>query len=188
MQAEPRVLAAFVRVHLEQIEGWGAAVASEVRAALAPELAVEIDQASRLSFLPFGHHRALTEASFQCSGDDVARAICQSTVLAAFEQPYLRPLVRSALVLVGHDFARFASWTPRAWSALFRDVGDLSWHDDAPGRGRLLLTAPAPALLESPPYVDGLTAAFSALFEATSHPGHIRATATPTEIDFHLRW
>lgn len=184
MDNDPRVLAAFAQIHLQVIEKQSAELAKRVREVMDPDALQAIEKASRISWVPLAYHIALTECTFREGNRSQASEICRLTVLESFSQPFLKPLFHGALTVLGPSLDQFARWTPKAWSSLFREVGELSWLPDNAGSGCLQLDNTHPLIMESPEYIEGLASAFSAFFEVTKSSGSIRTRATDSQVVF----
>lgn len=187
-QKTPQALAAFVQVHLATLERTSAELATRVRAGMDPAVLKEIETASRISWLPLAHHVALTEGTFREGSQGQGAEICRLAVLESFTQPFLSPIIRGALTVLGPSMDDFSRWTPKAWVALFRGVGELSWVPGGPGASTLLLAPAHPQILRSPDYIEGIAGAFSALFEMTRSPGTVRARVDDSRVIFELAW
>lgn len=188
MATGPRVIAAFVKIHLAVVDRRPCALGPRLRERLDPQLLDGIEKASRISWIQIGSHVDFTEALFEVAGRDEAREVCKLTVLEALGQSLLRPLFTGALAILGSSFERFVTWTPEAWSALFREVGSLRWVPSDPGSGALVLDGPDPRIAASPAYIEGLAGAFSALFDATRHTGQVTTLASPERIAMRMSW
>ena len=188
MADTPRVLAAFVQMHLQVITGRSPALAKHLREVVDPGVLKEIETASRISWVPLEHHVTLTECTYGAGDRPLASEICRLTVLESFDQPFLKPLFRGALAVLGPSLDRFARWTPKAWYTLFRDVGPLSWIPGEPGSGSLRIASPNRQILDSPDYIEGLASAFSAFFEVTRSTGTIRTQASDEALVFAFTW
>ena len=184
----PQALAAFVQVLLQTIENKSAGLASRVRAEMDPAVLKDIETASRISWLPLGHHVALTECTYHEGSRGQGSEICRQAVLESFAQPFLSPIIRGALTVLGPSMADFSRWTPKAWVALFRGVGELAWVPGGAGASTLLLAPAHPQILRSPDYIEGIAGSFSALFEITHTTGTIRARADDSRVIFDLTW
>ncbi|MAE94128.1 MAG: hypothetical protein CL910_05655 [Deltaproteobacteria bacterium] len=188
MATAPQVLSAFAKTHLQMIEDRLGDLALRVREETGSEALAAIEKSTRLSWLPLDHHVRLTEASFLLAPGSRSREICCATVLASFDQPFMKPIVSGAFAVLGGSFGRFVTWTPKAWPALFRGVGELRWVADGPNEGRLVLENASPKIAGSPAYVEGLAGAFSALFEVTGCSGRVAARAAPGCVELQLDW
>lgn len=188
MTSEPRVLSAFVKTHLREIDSILGDDAARVRAQMGPEAIAEIEKSLRVSWVPLETHVRLNAACFDVAGRDRAREACRLTVLESFEQPFLKPILSGAFAILGSSFERFVTWTPKAWPALFRDVGTLRWQPDGDAVGRLILERADVMILESPDYIEGLAGAFSALFDVTQRHGEVRALGGTRDLEIQLSW
>ena len=188
MGLQPRVLAAFAKTHLHVVDRAAGGLAARVRAATSPGALEAIEKSSRVSWVDLAHHVELTERLFEEGGNVEAREVCRLTVLESFQQPFLWPLYSGALVTIRISFPKFVSWTPRAWPALFRAVGELSWLPGTEGSGVLRVDQPSPLIASSTAYVEGLAGAFSAFFAVAGLEGEVRASANDRRLEFELRW
>jgi hypothetical protein len=188
MAEDPRVLAAFVQTHLRVMTEQHPALAARVREAMDPAVLKSIETASRISWLPLTHHIALTECICRVGDRELGYTICRQMLLESFSQPFLKPLFRGALAVLGPSLDKFVRWTPKAWYGLYRDVGRLSW---LPGDARscsLRLESAHPLILESSDYIEGIAGSFSAFFEVTNSSGSIRTQATHLNVTFDFTW
>ncbi len=188
MPRNPKVLGAFAKTHLQVIDGHGESLAARVRVACDPETLAAIDKCSRISWLPIDHHLSLTETLFAEAGAAQARELCRLSVLASFEQPFMKPLFQGALAVLGKEFPRFARWAPKAWGSIFRHVGDLTWTVRGESEGCLRLTDVEPRVLASPAYLEGLAGGFSAMLEVTDCRGEVAVAATDLQVEFSFTW
>lgn len=188
MHRSGSVLAAFVQTHLGLLDESEPVAAQAVRRALAPEVLARIEKSSRIAWIPVEDHVELTDRIQREVGKEAGRELCRSMVLAAFEQPFMRPIVTAALAITGPSVERFAAWAPRSWPALYRRAGRLCWELVEPGEGHMILAAPPPVLRESAPYVEGLAGGFQALFDVTQETGRVTGRTLGEDIVLELRW
>ena len=188
MSRSPQVLGAFAKTHWRIIESHDKSLATGVRLACDPAALSAIDKCSRISWLPIEHHVALTETLFAEAGSSEAQEICRLAVLTSFEQPFMRPLFKGALAVLGRDFARFASWSPKAWTSIFRQVGNPSWTLEGENECCLRINDVEPTVLASPRYLEGLAGGFSAMFDVTGFRGDVSVSAGRERIEFWFRW
>lgn len=188
MAGEPRVLSAFAKTHLGMIDSMLARDAERVRVEAGPDAIGQIEKGLRLSWLPLDAHVRLNAACFLVAGSEAGREACRLTLLESFEQPFLRPILSGAFAVLGSSFERFVTWTPKAWPALFRDIGTLRWETDGERLGRLVLEQAHALVHESPEYLEGLAGAFSALFDVTQVKGEVRVLGTSERVEIQLSW
>lgn len=188
MPTSPQVLAAFAKTHLHIVRGSGESLAARVCDSSAPESLAAIEDCARISWVPMEHHVALNEALFAEAGSTRARELCRLAVLESFDQPFLRPLFKGAIAVLGKEFGRFAGWAPKAWMALFRHAGEMRWFLESETEGRLELSDAAACILASPAYVEGLAGGFAAMFEATGRSGEVTGTTSGADVAFSFRW
>jgi hypothetical protein len=186
--ANPRVIGAFAKTHLEVIDASPDDLGARIRMGVDPLAIGAIEKAGLMSWVPIADHVALTEGLFAETDADHARRICCDTVLRGFDRPFLKPVFRGALAVVGADFSRFAGWAPTALSGMFRGIGELRWAAGEPGSGRLLLEDPHPSVAASAAYIEGFAGAFAALLETTGHEGEVTADTGAASIAFEFRW
>ena len=185
--SSPAVLAAFVRQHLDAIEA-DPMSAARIGDAVSPETLKTIREVSRIARVPLAVHAELNAGLFEIVDSETARAICRDTVVTSFRQPFLEPLVTSALKILGSEVGRFARWAPKAYSALFRDMGTMSWEPGEAGEGRLVVREAPTQLVGDPCYLAGMAAGFEALFVVTNSEGDLSIAAGDGRITMTLWW
>jgi len=171
MSQRPRILASFVHGTLEAIDCMDGDLGRAVRDALKPETRDAIENAWAASWLPIGHDVELTEAFFALAGRERACRAMRSNLASTFQKPILRPLVEGALRIFGsHDPRKLLRWAPRAWSLLFRNVGEMSAEIGLDRATVELLDLP-PEVADSREYLLGTAAAISAIYDLTGFEG-----------------
>ncbi len=184
MSRRPRVLTAFVLTHRKAFAELFPAEESRLRDALGEAAWKAIDEAPRLGWVELDQHVALAEAIARTVGRQGASRVCRQAMLQSFRRPYLQPIFDGALRLMGRRLERFGRWTPKALPALFRDLGEPRWVEGP--TPTLLLTHPAPAIVASPEYVEGMAACYDAFYDILDDVGRVEVEATPERVAFRF--
>lgn len=188
MARDPRILASFLHGTLQAVDARDAELGCRVRAALKPDVLEEIEDAWGGAWLPIGYDVALTEAFFELAGEEQACRVMHDTLAQTFERPILRPIVDAALRVLGARTESLLRWAPRIWGLLFRDAGTLL-AEASPGQASVRIHGLPPEVANSRPYLLGMAAALSAIFDLTREQGTCRLEASERqEARFELRW
>ena len=171
---EPRILASFVQSTLDAADRADAKLGERLRSRLAPATLRRVEDAASITFLPVALDVELTECLFAEAGEERAREVMHSNLASTFEAPILASLVSAAMRMLGREPARLFRWSPKVWSQLYRDAGELRWIDGGPGAGRLVYHALPAAIVASRPYLVGVEAALGACFDLMGVDGEVR--------------
>jgi len=186
-----RILASFVQSTLDAADRSDAKLGARLRARLAPETLRAVEDAASIAFLPVACDVEVTECLFAEAGDARAREVMRDNLASTFEAPILASLVAAAMRLLGRDPARLFRWSPKVWSQLYRDAGELRWIGMGPGAGRLDYQGLPPAIIASRSYLIGIEAALGATFELMGVDGEVRLgeiDAARGRVAFDLSW
>ena len=186
-----RILASFVQSTLDAADRADAGLGTRLRARLKPETLRVVEDAASIAFLPIAVDVEVTECLFAEAGEARAREVMHSNLSSTFEAPILSSLVSAAMRLLGRDPSRLFRWSPKVWSQLYREAGELRWFGDAPGAGRLVYEGLPPAVVASRPYLIGVEAALGACFELMGVEGEVQlgeVDGTRGRVVYRLGW
>jgi len=170
MPREPRILASFLHGTLEAIDQIDADLGRRVRAELKPESLDEIQNAWAASWLPIRLDVELTEAFFRLAGSARGCQAMRQNLVATYQAPILRPLIEGALRVLGRHPGKILRWAPRAWSLLFRDLGEME-VEVREDHATVRISGLPPEVAESREYLLGSAAAIASVFDLTGYQG-----------------
>lgn len=168
--------ASFMHSNFEALSALGAGAAARVRARLPVATVREIEEASRLAWLPVELDIAITDAIDTELGREAMRRWAREGLLRSTEGPLLSPIIRSARTIFGitpHSFFRRAS---NMWAMIYRGCGELRLLDESEGRVVLELRGAPQVFRRSPAYLEGIAATFEAATVLAGEPDRIRVT------------
>jgi len=188
MPGEPRILASFLHGTLEAIDAMGGDLGERVRAALKPETLEEIENAWSASWLPISHDVELTVAFFELAGEERTCEAMRANLANTFDKPILAPMIDAAVRILGLSPGRILSWAPRAWSLLFRDLGELS-VESGTGCATVWIEGLPAEVAEERRYLLGTASALSAVFDLVAVRGTCRLVEHGAgRARFELHW
>ena len=188
MAREPRILAGFVQGTLEAIDALDAELGARTREALKPEVLAQIDEAWAASWLPIECDAALTEALFEVAGERRACEVMRENLVATFRKPILETLVLASLRTFKASPAGLLRVAPRVWGLLLRDAGTMTVEAEEQSV-RVRMTGLPPEVAQSRPYLLGIEASISAIFELVDVCGTSRLESHHgSEACFLVEW
>jgi hypothetical protein len=158
------MLASFVQSTLGAVERHDPALGAAVRTRLSAATREALAQASAISFVPIGLDVELTEALFECAGEERAREILRDNLAASFDAPFLHSFVSAALRVLGRSPERLMKWAPKVWGQIYRNGGEMRFVSEGEGAARLELEHLPPAIAASRRYLVGMAASVEAGF------------------------
>lgn len=191
MERTPRILAGFVQSTLSAIDELDAALGARVRERLPAESRRAIEDASGIAWLPIARDVEVTEALFEAAGPARAREIFRRNLASTFEAPVLRTLIQGGLKLLGTSPGRLLSWSPRVYTLLFRDAGEICFVEEGRNAGRIEMRDLPPELVARREYFEGSAAAISAVFDLLRTKGEVRLDAIDPvrrSASFRIEW
>lgn len=169
----PRISAAFCRGGLEAVDALDKDLGQRVRAAMDASLLAQIESSSRLGWVPIACDMEMTRALFAVAGPLRAHRVLRDSMVVTFSGPMLKPLRAAADAIFGNTLKGVFTWTPRVWSVIYRDAGEVSVIDLGPTALDFELRGLPQAMLDNPNYLLGFVAAFEAGFEVYGVQGRV---------------
>ena len=130
-----------------------------------PETLEELESASRVGWLPLRVDVELTECFFEVAGEERALQILRDNMAHTFDSMVLKPLLDGAFGIFGRSPAKILRWTPKVWSLLYRDCGELTLAKSDDHSAVLEATNLPPELVANADYMKGLAAAILGFFQ-----------------------
>jgi hypothetical protein len=168
----PRVRASHLKEDLEAFRVLGATGEARARARLRPETVRAVEDAARVEFLPVAVKAELAEAVFAEGGEPGARRWAREALLISLQGLY-RPLVGAILAVADPTPTTILKLSfPRGWLASYRDCGEFTVEEPAPGQTRLVLRGVPPALrIRS--YLAALCGTLEAVWAVSGYTGEV---------------
>lgn len=189
--ARPVVRGRHMKSLVAALEGWPGG--SRPLALLPAETLKTIGAASGLDWLPVPLNLQVTQAVYDgLGGADADRFFLAHTV-ASFEGPILQTLSATAVRIFGLDPASFARWVPRAWTMIFRELGEWTVGAIAPGSSSVVLTLARlpPVCADHPVWLRSVSRSIGALFDLAKVQGTVELPPRAhgaSQVQFVLRW
>jgi hypothetical protein len=161
----PCMLASFVQGSLSAIDELDADLGRQVRAAMKPDTLEELESASRVSWIPLHIDIELTECFFEVAGEERAFQALRDNLANALDSTVLKPLLDGAFAIFGRSPAKILRWTPKVWSLLYRNCGELSLAKSDDHSAVLEATDLPPELVANANYMKGTAAAILGFFQ-----------------------
>jgi hypothetical protein len=149
MDAEPLVRARFCQEWLELVDKEEEPWRGRFFAALDPALREMIEAATRVAWLPMAVHVKLADLQQEAFGAVRSHAHYRKSFAAALRGPFLGPLVRTGARVMGISIPSIVRWSPRAYQAGFRNMGELVGEVLGPQRARLVYNGLPPVCTAS---------------------------------------
>ncbi len=168
---DPAVRAAFTQAALH------AALAAEpvrLRAALAESPLDQVLDASRSAWIPVEIDMDVTEAITAVLGPDRCTEFWRKSLVETMRSPILGPMVDGVVAVFGLAPESLLRWTPRAWSAVYRNCGTMTVLERGIREGRIGFDDITPALLRSGAFIEALRASFEAVFTLCRVHGEVQ--------------
>jgi hypothetical protein len=167
------MIAAFCRGSLEAIDAFDRDLAVRVRAAVDPAALIQIESASRLSWLPVELDVELTRAVFATVGVSRAQDIFRRGMIDGLGAPLLRPLRAAAGALFGGSVKDVFGWAPRVWSTIYKDCGVVTLEDRGPASLDMRLTELPAVIVHDANYLLGSAATVEGVLESFKIDGRV---------------
>jgi len=104
---------------------------------ITPEMRAQIDEASRVAWLPIALHVRLADIQLESFGAARAHDYYRRAFVSAIKGPIFAPLLLTAVRLLGLSPATFVRWASRGHEAAYRNMGTLKGEVLGPNRARL---------------------------------------------------
>lgn len=155
-----------------------------------PRVLEAIETSSRLAWLPVAYDVEMTRALFHVAGPARAQAVFRDAMVAALQGPLLKSLMAAASVIFNNTLKDVFGWTPRVWSTVYRDAGELKVVDRGPTAVDFVLTDVPQVIADNPNYVLGLAANFESAFVLFKVEGRItlHVDERSGELRLQARW
>ena len=129
------------------------------------------------------------EALFRAAdSEDAVIGLARRSLASTFDEPFLQPIISSALVIFGRSPERLASWLPTAWRAVTRDAGKLEWSSDRERSGCMRWEGAPRSAFESRIYPRAVAASFYPVFDVAGTEGRIVSQVHGDVILFSFTW
>jgi hypothetical protein len=172
MAGEPQVRALTSQVALQYVERLPAGPRAAILAEL-PEAGFVTD-AFQFAWIPFPLQIKILDAMRRHLPPSEWHASQRTLALAYLDKPVLRGLFDTAVRVLGLSVGTLAKWSPRAYDALFKDAGTLTFTAGRkPGELVLTLDDFPRDLFASGSFVEALEAALGTIFTLARSKGRI---------------
>ncbi len=132
-----------------------------------PEVVAAIDGSSALDWLDFSVAATFFDATYEALGHRAFRRYCVQSMSEALQGPMLRALWDSSVRLFGTRPDAILRWSPKVWSMVYRDVGELEW-DSATQEVRLRDVSPSAWRARG--FIESVAGAIDTVFELCGTP------------------
>ena len=123
--ALPSIRATQAKSDLIAIDGMEPAVRDRVLARLASGIVRQIQEASRVDWIPMSVILELSRVIREETDEEGVRAWGKAATAISLDTPLLRPILQGATAVFGSDPQRLYKALPTAWVAVFKDCGTL---------------------------------------------------------------
>lgn len=163
MRQAPQMRASHLKSNLESLSDLGAAQELAVRRAV-PDVVRQVDDASRVAWLPLDLDIQLTEAVEREVGRERMKRWGRDAIARSAESPLLRPVMVGlrAMGLTPHTALKRA---PYAWTLIYRGCGDLEYQHVGDTEAALVHEWVPTPMLRTPSYLHGIAGAFDGAIE-----------------------
>jgi hypothetical protein len=159
------MLASFIQGSLSAIDDLDADLGRQVRAAMKPETLEDLESASRIGWLPLRVDIELTECVFEVAGEERALQVLRHNLANTFDSMVLKPILDGAFAIFGRSPAKMLKWSPKVWSLLYRNCGQLLLAESDDRSATLEGIDLPPELVASASYMKGFAAAILGFFD-----------------------
>ena len=167
----------------------GSARRAAVLARVAPSTIRQIEDASRVDWLPHALVRELVHAIREVAGEEAVRGWSRAAVNGALQGSLFRPFLEGVIAVFGLSPGAGCKVLPRAYSAALKDCGELLLRESSPGQARMVL-AGLPAEAQDRDWLVSVAGGFEVVFDACRVDGRVELEfdGPGTDPRFHARW
>jgi len=172
------------RAHMASIRGtqlkedmtalaWlGPAARAEVLKRLSPETVRQIEEASRVDWLPHALVVEICRCIREVSGEEAVRGWSRAAVNGALQGTLFRPFLEGVIAVFGLSPAAGLKILPKAYLAALKDCGELQVVDMGPGWARMVL-AGLPPEARVREWLVSVAGGFEVIFDACRVQGRV---------------
>lgn len=169
----PLIKAAQIKANLTYLDHLGEDAKRKVLAALRPETVRQIEDSTRVDWLPLELDIELTDTVVKVVGDKGMSDWALTCLMVSSQSGLLGPLVTGSIRLFGLSPKAVFKIAPKAWLAVFKNCGHLVIEDKAKTTIELVGHNLPQQMIESNAYLVGIQGSFRAVFELTRFKGNI---------------
>src|SRR6185437_6112613 len=144
----PQVRAAMLKQCLAGIDSVDPEQARTMRALVPSHVLAQVEEASRLDWMPIELNVAFTDAVLHVLGPELSRAHWRRESARMLESPIMRPIVQGLTSLLKTTPEKLLSFLPRSWGLIYRDV-DVEVLPAGPSSRRLVFRGLPPSVAGS---------------------------------------
>ncbi len=150
----------------------GPASRAEVLRRLSPEIVRQIEDASRVDWLPHALVVEMCRCIREVSGEEAVRGWSRAAVNGAMQGSLFRPFLEGVIAVFGLSPGAAMKVLPKAYLAALKDCGELQVLDTGPGWARMVL-AGLPEEARDRDWLVSVAGGFEVIFDACRVRGRV---------------
>jgi len=167
----------------------GREASAEVIRRLSPGVLRQIEEASRVDWLPHALVVEIVRCIRDVSGEEAVRGWSRAAVNGALQGSLFRPFLEGVVAIFGLSPIAACKVLPKAYSAALKDCGELRVESIGPGRAELVLSG-LPREARDRTWLISVAGGFEVIFDACKVNGRVELDFDDTESDprFRAAW
>ena len=185
----PRIRAAIVQANLQSLEGLGSEARGAVIDALGPRTVAQIEDSTRMGWLPLEVDARMSQAVVEVVGRDVAIAWTLTSLRETLASPLFATFVGSTLRLFGFGPVGILKMAPRLWRQAYRGMGRIEIAGDEEGARCVRLTGGPALVVDDDMYLWGLGESLAATLLIVGVEAEVvHRRVGPGHAEWDVRW